>query len=89
MVLVRSPNFTGPGSFDGHPDCADGLAVSRSTLHFLTFAHKRARHYYYFVPSECGPGTYTRKTRVPTDGTKKPSPNTTTLLCLEKPEAER
>lgn len=66
--------------------CADGLAISRSTLHFLTFANTRAKHF--FVPSECGPGTYTRKTRMKLDGTKKPSPNNTTLLCIEKPEAE-
>lgn len=66
--------------------CADGLAISRSTLHFLTFGHTRAKHF--FVPSECGPGTYTRKTRVRMDGTKKPNPNNTTLLCTEKPDAE-
>lgn len=66
--------------------CADGLAISRSTLHFLTFAHSRATHY--FVPSACGPGTYTRKTRRSNDGTKKPNPNNTTLLCIERPGAE-
>lgn len=66
--------------------CADGLAISRSTLHFLTFAHTRAKHH--FVPSECGPGTYTRKSRKKLDGTKKPNPNNTTLLCIEKPDAE-
>lgn len=66
--------------------CADGLAISRSTLHFMTFAHTRAKHY--FVPSECGPGTYTRQTRAKLDGTKKPNPNNTTLLCIENPEAE-
>lgn len=66
--------------------CADGLAISRSTLHFLTFGHSRAKHY--FVPSECGPGTYKRSTRAKGDGTPKPNPNNTTLLCMEKPDAE-
>lgn len=66
--------------------CADGLVISRSTLHFLTSAHSRAQHV--FVPSECGPGTYTRETRRHRDGTKKPNPNNTTLLCIEKPETE-
>ncbi|CAM9527243.1 unnamed protein product [Hapterophycus canaliculatus] len=67
--------------------CADGLAISRSTLHFLTFAHTRAK--YLFVPSECGPGSYTRGQREDrATGKKKPNPNNTTLLCIENPDTE-
>ncbi|CAM9853944.1 unnamed protein product [Scytosiphon promiscuus] len=67
--------------------CADGLAISRSTLHFLTFAHTRAKHL--FVPSECGPGTYARGHREEQDTRKKkPNPNNTTLLCIENSETE-
>lgn len=68
--------------------CADGLAASRSTLHFLTFAHTRAKHI--FLPSECGPGTYARGSRVPRDKgpRKKPNPNNATLLCIENPDTE-
>ncbi|CAM9853875.1 unnamed protein product [Scytosiphon promiscuus] len=66
--------------------CADGLAIARSTLHFLTFAHTRAKHL--FVPSECGPGYYARGTTAGSNPRKKPNPNNTTLLCIENPDAE-
>ncbi|CAM9663704.1 unnamed protein product [Scytosiphon promiscuus] len=66
--------------------CADGLAVARSTLHFLTFAHTRAKHL--FIPSECGPGTYARGHRDAHGTRKKLNPNNTTLLCIENPETE-
>lgn len=66
--------------------CADGLATSRSTLHFLTVAHSRAKHI--FVPSECGPGAYKRSTRDLGALSPKPNPNNTTLMCIEKPDAE-
>lgn len=71
--------------------CADGLAISRSTLHFLTFAHSRAKHL--MIPSECGPGWYARGLKdersVEKHGIrKKPNPNNTTLLCIEKPDTE-
>ncbi|CAM9677107.1 unnamed protein product [Scytosiphon promiscuus] len=71
--------------------CADGLAMSRSTLHFFTFAHTRAKHL--MVPHECGPGSYARGLRDDRNGDKdttkkKPVPNNTTLLCIENPDIE-
>lgn len=62
--------------------CADALAVSRSSLNFLTFAHSRAMRFY--IPGKCGPGTYRRMR----NGPMKATPDNTTLLLLEKPEAE-
>lgn len=66
--------------------CANGLAASRSSLHLLTFAHTRATHL--FVPGECGPGTYQRRTRVEGDDTAKIVQDNTTLLVMEKPDAK-
>ncbi|CAN0065728.1 unnamed protein product, partial [Laminaria digitata] len=66
--------------------CADALAVSRSSLHFLTFGHSRASRFY--LPGSCGPGHYMRQSRFPNDGLAKRKPDNTTLLMLEKPEAE-
>lgn len=68
--------------------CADALAVARSTLHFLTFAHTRASTFY--VPDSCGPGRSSRRDRVHNDVLPLPTrnPDNTTLLLIEKPDVE-
>ncbi|CAM9769228.1 unnamed protein product [Scytosiphon promiscuus] len=62
--------------------CANALATSRSSMSFLTFAHSRATTF--FVPSQCGKGAFRRMKHPPV----KASFDNTTLLLLEKPEAE-
>ncbi|CAM9136086.1 unnamed protein product [Ectocarpus sp. 12 AP-2014] len=62
--------------------CADALATSRSSMSFLTFAHSRATTF--FVPTPCGNGGFRRMRRPPVKATF----DNTTLLLLEKPDAE-
>ena len=66
--------------------CADALAVSRSSLHFLTFAHSRASTFY--LPGSCGRGRHKRQIHSKRDGLPKRNPDNATLLLVEKPEAE-
>ncbi|CAM9683830.1 unnamed protein product [Ascophyllum nodosum] len=64
--------------------CADGVVMSRSSLHFMTTVLTRASTFY--MPSECGPGRYNRASkRAPHS---KVAQENTTLLLLEKPDAE-
>lgn len=62
--------------------CADGLATAKSSLSFLTFAHTRATSFY--IPGRCGPGISARTKK----SHGKPYFDNTTLLSLEKPNAE-
>lgn len=62
--------------------CADGLVLSRSSLGFLTLGHTKATKV--FVPSPCGPGRYRRQKNWMAVAT----PENTTLIMLEKPDAE-
>ncbi|CAM9977168.1 unnamed protein product [Ectocarpus fasciculatus] len=62
--------------------CADALATSRSSMSFLTFAHSRATTF--FVPTPCGNGGFRRMRKPPVKATF----DNTTLLLLEKPDAE-
>lgn len=66
--------------------CADALAVSKSSLHVLNFAHARAK--IFFVPVKCGPGTFKLATRIPGEKVAMFHEDNTTLLHLEKPQAE-
>ncbi|CAM9769158.1 unnamed protein product [Scytosiphon promiscuus] len=62
--------------------CADALAGSRSSISFLTFAHSRATTF--FLPSSCGKGSFRRMKFAHVKATL----DNTTLLLLEKPQAE-
>ncbi|CAM9454176.1 unnamed protein product [Ascophyllum nodosum] len=62
--------------------CADGLVSSRSSLSFMTFPHTRAK--FFFFPSACGNGLYRRMKHPPI----KAFFDNTTLLALERPDAE-
>ncbi len=64
--------------------CADGLAVSRSSLHFFTFAHSRAETL--IMPNSCGSGTYSTESRA--RHTEEAVLTNTTLVVIEKPDAE-
>lgn len=64
--------------------CADGIAFARSSLAIMLSAHGRASNIY--VPWECGPGTYAREVR--TKQSPKIVQDNTTLLAIEKPNAE-
>ena len=66
--------------------CSDALAVSRSSVHFLTFPHTRATTF--FVPDSCGPGRYMRRSYAGSGPPIKKTPDNATLLLIEKPWAE-
>lgn len=62
--------------------CADALALSKSSLHFLSLAHSRATTFYF--PNECGPGTYHRGSSM----RYRCVPDNTTLMLMERPQSE-
>lgn len=64
--------------------CAEGVAFARSSLALFISAHGRAS--YYYIPWECGPGTYQREDR--TNESPKIVQDNTTLLAIEKPNAQ-
>lgn len=71
--------------------CADGLVLARSSLGILTSSLTKARSF--FIPFECGPGTF-RRACGSSCGSKKhhgisfPTPDNTTALIEEYPTAD-